>query len=304
VHHLPEGPSRSDRPRRLPRLRRRHVLVPLVAGVLAGVLAVATPVLSAADGASPAALDSTASAGTGAVVVMGVDGAPAAGTSSAGAASGSQHTGSAGGTATRAATGAPSGGAVSSTATAATADKGTDPVPTSAGTATAAGAGTGSPQASSSAPDAAPGGPSTSADPAPVGSPSPTDPSPSSTADPASQSGPGTSSPAAAVDRSAAVVAAVQGARAHLGCDPLTVDDGLAAVAARHAGEMAAGDALTVTGLGGRPAVVAQGPADAAGAVAGWLGSDADASVLLDCGLTRLGAAEQPDGPWWTAVLG
>jgi uncharacterized protein YkwD len=108
-------------------------------------------------------------------------------------------------------------------------------------------------------------------------------------------------------DRSAAVLAALADARTTAGCaHPLVADAALAGTAGAHDAAMAADGAAGLAGLGGAAAVVSHGDQDADEVVAGWLGSDTTSAVLLDCDLTRLGAAELTgdDGPWWTAVLG
>jgi uncharacterized protein YkwD len=96
------------------------------------------------------------------------------------------------------------------------------------------------------------------------------------------------------LDRTAAVLAEVAAARAEAGCDPLTASPGLAA---------AAGDAA-VAGTAGRHTLVARG-GSAAEVVAGWLAGADGRAVLLDCDLTRLGAAEVAGGdvPEWAAAL-
>ena len=106
----------------------------------------------------------------------------------------------------------------------------------------------------------------------------------------------------AAEGRSAAVLAALADARTAAGCDPLTADAGLAAAAGAHDAAMAAAGVPNAAGAGG--ALVDRGDADAADVVARWLAGPA-ADVLLDCGRSRLGAAELAGdgGPWWTAVL-
>jgi hypothetical protein len=103
-------------------------------------------------------------------------------------------------------------------------------------------------------------------------------------------------------------VAALADARAAAGCDPLAADASLAGTAGDHDAAMAAAGSPGLAGLGGAPVVVSRGDAGAgAGAVvAGWLATSSGQAVLLDCTLSRLGAAELTgdDGTWWTAVLG
>jgi uncharacterized protein YkwD len=102
-----------------------------------------------------------------------------------------------------------------------------------------------------------------------------------------------------------AVLALVNQARAGAGCDALTEDPDLTALAGQHVADMAERGDLDLAGLGGRGAVVARGPADTGSAVAGWLADDGDSARLLDCGVTTAGAAEASGdgGPWWTLAL-
>jgi hypothetical protein len=300
VHHSSTGSSPSVRPRRRRVRRRAGVLALLGTLCAAALLAIGTPAVSG-GGELPAALDARTSAGVGPRVVMGVDGAPAptpavtsgvegtvapgtgspVGTTSAPASPATGHVpGAAGSTSPTGATAGTATGTDPGTASTPAPDP-TVPAlsPSSAGTASPAGAG--DPPAVVHLP--------TVADPSPLVAPSPS----SVPAEPAR-------------DRSAAVVAALADARAAAGCDPLAADASLAGTAGDHDAAMAAAGSPGLAGLGGAPAVVSRGDAGAGAVVAGWLATGSGQAVLLDCTLSRLGAAELTgdDGPWWTAVLG
>ena len=304
MHHRPAGPSRSARLSAAVR-RTRRLLFPtprrtvpmLVLGVTLAVLGIAAPVVSeAGTGDAGVSLDSSASASASPLrdggIRMGADGIPAEGPSSGngGTAAGSAPAGSA--------TSAPRGSLSPATTPGATTAVATV-VAGGGSPGSATGATTGTTAATGTTTGAPLGTPSAS--PAPATPPSTS--VPGTVTAPESPASPPTVAPLpGATD---AVLVPLNAARATAGCAALVADAGLTDVAQAHSSDMADAGGLSVSGLGGRTAVVAQGPADAASAVALWLADPTDRGVLLDCGRTSLGAGEASGtaGPWWTAIL-
>lgn len=303
MHHFPLVPSRRERAAAALRrwvaapLRVRRAL-PVLIGLVVAVIALAVPVVSSAVG-SPVALESSTSAGAGATgdspVVMGVDGtavpagtggsaAPADSATPADPAAPADSAAPAGGITQQPTAGAaPSGAAQSGAGSAATTPGGSTPAGTT--TSTLAGSGTSSSPSSSSSSASSSSSPSASSPSASSSSPE----TPSAVAVPAVVPGAG-----------AAVLALVNSARIHHGCDALAAEPDLAGTAATDSLRMATSGALGSTGL------VGTGSPDAVGIVDGWLADAGDGARLLDCGLTSAGAAAATGSgsTWWTLLLG
>jgi uncharacterized protein YkwD len=128
---------------------------------------------------------------------------------------------------------------------------------------------------------------------------------------------------AAPADPSAetAVLTLVNEARTGAGCDPVTADPALAAVARAHSADMRDRDYFSHTSPEGlspfdraeqagvdyaRAENIAFGQADAAAVMEAWLESPGHRANILDCDLTTLGVgvAEGTGGPWWTQLFG
>ena len=118
-----------------------------------------------------------------------------------------------------------------------------------------------------------------------------------------------------------AVLTLVNEARADAGCDPVTADPALAAVARAHSADMRDRDYFSHTSPEGlspfdraeqagvdysRAENIAFGQADAAAVMEAWLKSPGHRANILDCDLTKLGVgvAEGTGGPWWTQLFG
>jgi uncharacterized protein YkwD len=118
-----------------------------------------------------------------------------------------------------------------------------------------------------------------------------------------------------------AVLTLVNEARADAGCDPVTADPALAAVARAHSADMRDRDYFSHTSPEGlspfdraeqagvdysRAENIAFGQADAAAVMEAWLESPGHRANILDCDLTKLGVgvAEGTGGPWWTQLFG
>ncbi|WP_261994082.1 CAP domain-containing protein [Streptomyces sp. t39] len=113
------------------------------------------------------------------------------------------------------------------------------------------------------------------------------------------------------------VVTLVNAHREQAGCEPLRVDDRLAAAARAHAGDMASrgyyehrspegrdgGDRITAAGYRwSRWAEnIHKGPDGPEAAVTGWLASPTHERIVADCALkdTGVGVSLEPGGPWW-----
>ena len=117
------------------------------------------------------------------------------------------------------------------------------------------------------------------------------------------------------------VLALVNVERAAAGCDPLSADAALAAVARAHSADMRDRDYFSHTDPDGldpfqRAAAagvddamaenIAQGQPDARAVMADWMASPGHRQNILDCALSRLGVgvAEGAGGPWWTQLFG
>lgn len=285
MHHLPPRPARRFRPL-------RWALRPaLLAAAVVGVLAVAVPMVSGATGSGRVAVDSSSTPGD-SPVVMGVDGTPATtattrGTSSAGRAPAGNPATTATGTSSEPGGGTTAAGAPAAASTPAAPSSVVAPSSTSSSTSESA--------TSSSTSTSPPGGtPSSGAD---AVEPESSAPSPTSSSAPP----PGTGTASV----TAAVLAALNTARAGAQCGNLEPDDALTSAALTNSTLMAERGTVSVVDPAGSVAAVASGPADPDAAVTGWLADPADSAQLLDCALTTAGAAEVSGdgGPWWTLFL-
>ena len=119
----------------------------------------------------------------------------------------------------------------------------------------------------------------------------------------------------------AEVLAAVNAARAESGCEPLTHDEGLAAVARAHSADMrdrSFFDHVNPAGLdpfdraqaagqtNARAENIAMGQPTPAAVMAFWMDSSGHRANVLDCSVRTLGVgvAEGPAGHWWTQLFG
>ena len=119
----------------------------------------------------------------------------------------------------------------------------------------------------------------------------------------------------------AAVLAAVNAARADSGCEPLVHDEGLATVARAHSADMRdrsffhhvnpAGldpfDRAEAAGqTNARAENIAMGQTTPAAVMEFWSDSSGHRANILDCSVRTLGVgvAEGPAGPWWTQLFG
>lgn len=148
-------------------------------------------------------------------------------------------------------------------------------------------------------------------------------PSTPAAAEPGAAAPPAADPPSSAEDPGleAQVVDLVNAERATAGCGPVVADAGLAGVARAHSQDMrdrgyfshttpeglSPWDRAAAAGVSGASAEnIAQGYADAAAVMAGWMDSPGHRANILDCSSTRLGVgvALGPGGPWWTQLFG
>ncbi|WP_347057944.1 CAP domain-containing protein [Blastococcus sp. HT6-30] len=120
-------------------------------------------------------------------------------------------------------------------------------------------------------------------------------------------------------DAEGQVLALVNEERARAGCEPLTVDGQLTAVARAHSADMrdrgffhhvnpsgqdpfARASAAAITA---RAENIARGQQDAAAVVHSWMGSPGHRANILDCRSRSLGVglATGAGGPWWTQLF-
>jgi uncharacterized protein YkwD len=112
----------------------------------------------------------------------------------------------------------------------------------------------------------------------------------------------------------------VERAAAPRPCDPVTVDDRLAAAAQGHSDDMAANDYFSHTSLDGATFVdradaagftgslggenIAAGQRSAQDVMAAWMGSDDHRANILNCAYTLIGVGLSTDGWYWTQLFG
>ena len=103
-------------------------------------------------------------------------------------------------------------------------------------------------------------------------------------------------------------------ARAAVGCDRLSTDAALAAVAQAHSRAMrdedffglTSADGTSLLEQGARAAAIARGKSDPDDVLDEWLDDPKDAAVIRNCALRSVGighADGDSDGPWWTLLL-
>ncbi|SDO37155.1 Uncharacterized conserved protein YkwD, contains CAP (CSP/antigen 5/PR1) domain [Klenkia soli] len=197
----------------------------------------------------------------------------------------------------------------------------TDPVPAAATTAPSSSTSTSATTATTTAPTPTPTPTPTEA-PVTTTEPVPTTPAPPQTAQaPVTAPPPAPAAAPAAPGPEGEVLALVNTERAAAGCGPVVADEGLAGVARAHSADMrdrgyfshtspdgqSPFDRAAAAGVSGaRAENIAQGYADAASVMAGWMDSPGHRANILDCSLTRLGVgvADGDGGPWWTQLFG
>jgi uncharacterized protein YkwD len=316
VHHRPVGPPLSARLRGvLTRwvhlfrrgLRRRTGRLALAALVSAVVTAIVlgVPVVAGSGGEIPGVtLDASSSASpssAGSPVVMGRDGKPVTSATFAGLQAVATYSAAptmeaAGSSGREAPTGSASAGGTGATSPTGSRTSGTS------GTSGATGsAGTGSEASAPSSTSA-----SGTTTPRPVVPPA---------TDPGSPVVPGPPPPAepAASSAEEELLGLVNAARVQKGCAALVPDAELAAAAQSHSADMrdagllglqtAAGGSLL--DQGGTAVTLANGSADPAAVLDGWMADPADSATLLDCSLgsVGIGLVQAADGAWWTQLL-